>query len=146
MSDDSSNALLGELLVRLYRSLLQYTIECWPWTDAGQTEEYRAIEEMAASQREQVARIAEMLDRRQQAVDYGVYPDWSNLHYVAIDYLLGKLVDDQTHVVAEVRRIKGALAGDTDANSLVAGVLLGEERHLTRLKDLAARDRTLAPA
>src|SRR5262245_1772053 len=138
MSENKSNALLNDLLVRLFRSLLQYTIDCWPWTDETQSDEKRAIEELTAKQHEQVSRIAELLDRRGQTIDYGTYPDWTELNFVSLDYLLGKLVDDQTKLVAEVKRIRTALAGDPEAAEIAAQVLLSEERHLAKLKELAA--------
>lgn len=146
MPDAASNSLLNDLLVRLYRSLLQYTIECWPWTDAGQSAEQHAIEELAAKQREQVSRLVDVLDHRGQPIDYGNYPDWSFLHYVSLDYLLGKLIEDQTGLLAEVKRIRAALTADAEAVELASEVVVSEERHLARLKELAVERKQAVPA
>ncbi|MGQ0633520.1 MAG: ferritin-like domain-containing protein [Planctomycetaceae bacterium] len=141
MPDARHNAALNDLLVRLYRSLLQYAVECWPWTDETQADEHRAVEELAARQRVQVGRLAELLDERQWAIDFGNYPDWSELHYVSLDYLLQKLIDEQKAVVEQVKAAQAAVAGDAEGVAFVVEILVGEERHLAKLKELAANNR-----
>lgn len=146
MPEAQHNAVLNALLVRLYRSLLQYTIECWPWVETNREDERRVVEELAQKQMVQVSRIAELLGARGWAIDFGTYPDWSELHYVSLEYLLAKLVEDQTQLVSNIRAAQLALADDSDGALLAAQVLVGEERHLAKLKELDAAQQQLASA
>jgi len=145
MPDARHNAVLNDLLICLYRSLLQYTIECWPWTDDSELEQRQAIEELATRQRAQVGRIVELLESRQYPIDFGQYPDWSELHYVALEYLLAKLIEDEANITASVERAQAALAEDTQGRHLAAEILLSEQRHFARLKELAAAQNRQTP-
>src|SRR5262245_44022345 len=95
MPDPQHNERLNALLIRVHRSLLQYAVECWPWTDVDAAAEQATIEGLAREQESYVARMTELLVEREWSVDFGSFPDWSELHYVALDYLLGKLIVDE---------------------------------------------------
>ncbi|HTI50478.1 MAG TPA: hypothetical protein VL475_05985 [Planctomycetaceae bacterium] len=138
MPDAQPNRTLNEILIQAYRSLLQYTIESWPWTDADGSAEQQAIDEMASEQKAAVAEIAELLDRRQITVDFGTYPDWSELHFVSLDYFLKKLIDDESQLIAAIEREQPGLRGDAEASAVIANLLAGERRRLERLRGMAA--------
>ncbi len=151
MTDQTNNALLNRLVPRLYRSLLQYTVECWPWSPSaespdGKSPEQEAIEQMAARQREFVARLVELLSRRGAVVDFDNYPDYSELHYVALDFLLGRLIADEQRLVAELEAARGATHGDPPAATLIVELLAAEKDNLGRLRDLAAKAAAAVPA
>lgn len=138
MPDVQPNSILNEILIQAYRSLLQYTVESWPWTDADGTAERQAIEEMAREQQAAIAAIAELLDRRQITVDFGTYPDWSELHFVSLDFFLGRLIDDETQLIAALERAQPGLRGDDEGAAAAADLLAGERRHLERLRGMVA--------
>lgn len=147
MPDPSSNSALNDLLILVYRSLLQYTMECWPWSDSGELGEQQAIDSLAAEQQALVARIAELLDQRGVVIDMGTYPDWSELHYVSLDSLLARLIDDEQAMLAAIERLHPALAGDSEGSALAGEIMAAERRHLSKLRDLAgARAKTPVPA
>ncbi len=80
MMNPSTDEILSRLVPRVYRSLLQYTVECWPWTPSaespdGKSPEQKSIEQMAARQQQFVARLVDLLSRRGAAVDFDNYPD-----------------------------------------------------------------------
>ncbi|MFN0051885.1 MAG: hypothetical protein ACKV0T_06820 [Planctomycetales bacterium] len=138
MSDAQKNAILNDLLIQVHRSLLQYTEECWPWTDLDQAAEHRAIQELAHQQRELVGRLARLLDQRQQTVDFGTYPDWSGLHYVSLDFLLARLIDDERQLIAAIERGRSAFENDPPAATLAVELLASQRNTLKRLEELAA--------
>ncbi len=138
MPDAQTNAALNDLLILSYRSLLQYTIECWPWTDPDDSAEQQAIAEMAREQQAVVARIADLLDRRQQSIDFGTYPDWSEMHFVSLDYLLIKLIADEENLIAAIEQAQPTLKADPTASALAFDLVHVERQHLTRLRELAA--------
>ncbi len=151
MADQNHSDSLNRLLVRIYRGLLQYAVECWPWSAAAEANgveppEQRAIEKMAARQQQSIARLVELLSKRRAAVDFGVYPDNSELHYVSLDYLIGKLVAEEERLVTEVEAAQKGLAGDPEASRLVADLLAAEKEHLAQLRDLAAKSPARASA
>jgi hypothetical protein len=144
MADQNHSDLVNRLLVRIYRGILQYSVECWPWSaaaDANGVEppEQRAIEKMAGRQRQFIARLVELLSKRRATVDFGTYPDNSELHYVSLDYLIGNLIADEDRLVAELDSAQKGLHDDPQAAQVVAELLAAEKEHLAQLRDLAAR-------
>jgi len=135
-SHDASE-LLNRLLVRIYRGLLQYSVDCWPWTDAEESAEKRGLERMAEVQRREVGRLVDTLTGRGLVVDFGNYPDDSDLHYVSLDYLLGKLVADEEAIVLELQAAQSEASHDTVASRLVADLLKLEKEHVSELRELA---------
>jgi Arc/MetJ-type ribon-helix-helix transcriptional regulator len=94
---------------------------------------------MAARQRQFIARLVDLLSKRRAAVDFGVYPDYSEFHYVSLDYLIGKLVVDEERLVAELEAAQKGLEDDPEAARVVAEILAAEKEHLAQLRDLAAK-------
>jgi hypothetical protein len=151
MADQNNIDLLNRLVARVYRCLLQYTVECWPWTTSSESSdekspEQKTIEEMAARQQEFVARLADLLSRRGVVPDFGNYPDNSELHYVALDYLIGKLIADEERLVAELESSREAFRNDPPAATLIVELLAAEKENLARLRDLATKAITAVPA
>jgi hypothetical protein len=151
MTDHTDNETLNRLIPRLYRSLLQYTVECWPWTPSaespdGKSLEQQAIEQMAARQQQFVARLVDLLSRRGVVVDFDNYPDLSELHYVALDFLLGRLIADEQRLVSELEAVRGATQGDPPAATLIVELLAAEKDNLARLRNLAAKAAAAVPA
>lgn len=129
---------LNTVLIRVYRSLLQYAGECWPWADARNAEAEAAVREMAGEERRLAARIFAWLDAAESPVDLGTYPDNSSLHYVSLPFMLRRIVSDHTELADLLRQSQGEIVDDSTATQLVAEVRGAVERHLARIKDLAA--------
>ena len=142
MADLNSSDVLNRLLVRLYRGLLQYAVDCCSWTTAADTAaiesgEQMAIEQIAARQKAFIARLVELISRRGSVVDFGSYPDNSELHYVALDYLLGKLIADEQGLIAELQAGLRVLQSDAEAAALVTEILAAENENVVRLRELS---------
>jgi len=130
------------VLGRLNRSLLQYAVDCWPWSRATdtselETPEQKSIEQMTARQQEFVARLVDLIMHEGGAVDLGTFDDHSELHYVGVDYLLGKLLADEQELVGELQSALSALDSDVEARTLVAEILASEHENVARLGDLS---------
>jgi len=135
--------ILNDALAALHRSLAQYATECWPWAESDASgDDEGLIHRIAQEQAAAVARMAELLDARQVAIDFGTYPDWSALHYVSADFLVGKIEANQREIVARLERAAAALSNDVQAKALVDGALDDARRHLGMLT--ARRQRPLA--
>jgi hypothetical protein len=140
MNELSPEQRLNQVLIRLYRSLLQYTAECWPWLDAGENGERQTLQQMAADQQAQVGRIVELLLNRGANVEFDNYPtEYTDLHYVALDYLLGQLIADEEELLAEIRDVQGDLATDREAVALLRDIAGLEQEHLQTLRTLASQ-------
>jgi len=144
MADQTVNEILNQIVGCVYRSLLQYSIECSTWTtlteSAGaMTPEQQAVEQMAARQQEFVGRLADLLTERGAIVNYDNYPDNSQLHYVSLDYLVGQIIEDEQYVVAQLEAGLKSLGHDAEASALVTEILASERANLAKLRQLAAK-------
>lgn len=138
MPDNDTNATLNDLLARAYRSLLQYAGECWPWASADESAEQQAVVDMSAEQKAVVARMVELLEAREWPIDFGNYPDFTPLHYVSLDFLLGRLIADEQELLAAIESSHNTLAADPEAAELAAELLAATKRHLSKLQELSA--------
>lgn len=128
------NEALNELLVRLYRSLLQYAAESWLWSAQGSDAPDAVV--LASDQQSFVARLADLLDRRGAVVDLGAYPtEYTDLHYVAFDYLLRQIVKDQEGLLSVVDRTAASVVHDDEASQLVSDIRDAEAARTNRLRD-----------
>jgi hypothetical protein len=135
-----SNERLNDLLIDVGRSLQQYTSEAWPWASSQDEQMREAIERMAAEQRDVVAALADLLADRGHAIDFGTYPtEYTSLHYVSIDFLLGQLIANQRSILAQCEAVERAAAEDDEARSLLQDILISERRHLEELQAIENR-------
>ena len=138
MSDSSQNERLNAVLIRLHRCLLQYVEECWPWSGQGQSGERLAVQGLAREQQHFVGGLVDLLSSRGWPIDFGNYPtDFTDLHYVGLDYLLGRIADDEQTLVAFIELARAGSMGDSSATSLLSHLLDAERRHASRLRELA---------
>jgi hypothetical protein len=139
------DAKLNDLLVDLGRSLLQYADESWPWSRSTDAE--REVRALAAQQREHVARLAELLAERGWPIDFGGYPtDYTDLHFLSLDFFLPRLAEAQASVVAELDEAVHTCIDDPAAVALLRDVLAGEREIAERLKAIAATGKTPSAA
>lgn len=137
MADETTNARLNELLIRIYRSLLQYAGECWPWTAAHVEEE--AIRALVAEQQQFVAALVDLLSARYWPIQFGSFPtEYTDLHYVALDYLLDEIIRDQLTLIADLEQAHASVAGDTEAVDLINDILHSQRQIVAKLQTLAA--------
>ena len=88
------NEVLNQILITLGRSLLQYSGAAWPWTGSSSTVSRAAIEALIGEQADHIRQLAELLDSRGWTIDFGVFPDFTDLHYLSLQYVLPHLVEN----------------------------------------------------
>lgn len=138
MPDSSQNARLNAVLIRVYRCLLQYVEECWPWAALNESGERLAVQGLAREQQHFVGGLVDLLSSRGWPIDFDNYPtDFTDLHYVSLDYLLGRMADDEQELVSVIDSARAASSGDPSATSLLSHLLDAERRHAARLRELA---------
>ncbi len=140
MTDASTYAALNELLINLGRSLLQYVGECWPWSDPDTQEAQHKIDELVRIQKSQTARLAYLLYEADWTIDFGTYPtEYTDLHYVALGYLLDQLVHDQLELAQEAERTLPACQDDPEAKRLVGEIQAVQQTIAHELQALAKK-------
>lgn len=138
MSDATMLSALNDLLINVGRSLLQYVGECWPWNDANTQDERQTIERLVQEQKAQVARLAEFLQEAEWPIDFGSYPtEYTDLHYVALDYLLDQLIQNQLALVEDAKAVLPVCEGDAEAKHLVGDVLAVQQTIASELQTVA---------
>ena len=147
MRSAERNAELNQLLINLNRSLLQYVGEAWPWTAEADAPERRTIERLVERQKVWIARLADLLAERGWTIEFGVYPtEYTDLHYVALDYLLSALVSNQTALAADIAQALMLCRDDVEASTLLNDIRSDQEAALRQLEELAAHRRGGAAA
>jgi hypothetical protein len=134
-----TNETLNQVLIELGRSLLMYVQEAWPWTSKDGVAEQKEIAQLAQRRREHVADLVELLISREAAIEFGVYPvEFTDLHYIALDYLLTLLVESEQQVADCIAKaIRNSAAADPEASHVLEEILTGEKDTIARLQDLA---------
>lgn len=120
-------------------SLLQYVSESFPWSARNAASAIDAVVALAHEEGDAVAKLSRWLQKqhvRQPA--HGAYPShFTTMNFVAIDYLLPRLIAENERELAEVERIASRAEDDED-HQVVQGFLEMKRRHLQTLKDLTA--------
>lgn len=143
MSNETLYSTLNDLLIHLGRSLLQYVGECWPWTDADAQQERATIDEMVQKQKRQTAQLVNYLQDAEWLIDHGTYPtEYTDLHYVALDFLLQQLIQNQLALVADAKHVLGVCEQDPAAKQLVGEIQTVQQSIADDLKALAESRRS----
>jgi hypothetical protein len=131
------NELLNDVLIVMCRSLLQYAGQAWPWSTDGADALRNAVSELIAEQATRIEKLSSFLDSRGHIIDFGVFPDFTDLHYLAIGFVLPHVVENERAVVREIEAAQLRCADDAEGSALLAEILAGEKTTLARLEDLS---------
>jgi hypothetical protein len=139
MPDELVNQQLNLALIRLRRNLLQYAGECWVWASSARGRERDVLDRIVADQSHAVAALSDLLVSRHHSIDFGTYPtEFTDLHYVSLDFLHGQLVAEQTRLVQDLEAIEAAVAGDPRAVALLSEIVIVARGHLQQLREVTA--------
>lgn len=133
------NVALVDLLSTLELSLLQYVSEAELWTDATHADATSTLGRLANGQRQSVGEAAELLARRRLLPELENFPSaYAQLHYLALDYVLDRLIEDQQGVVAVANE---AIAECTAAKAMpdLKRIRDREAGHLAELQRLCEK-------
>ena len=139
MSASSTVPLLRAILTGLLRSMPQYVAECSPWTHRGDADADGVIQGIIDDQQRRAAQVAEAIVERGGLLAYPAFPDWTRLNYAALDYLLEQLVAYQSAAAARFEALRDQLPKGGKERALADSVAADAQRHLSRLRELAAK-------
>jgi hypothetical protein len=134
--DAGSLSLLYRLASMGAYSLLQYVGQSFPWS-AEKSQGLRAqILTMAREERESAAQLMRVLQKKHvpMRVKGGFPSHYTSGNFVAIDYLLPKLIAEHEKEVAEIERELPKVA-DEEAHTLAQTYLDMKRGHLRTLKE-----------
>jgi hypothetical protein len=136
MSDSVANEQLNHVLIRLLRNLSQYAVESWVWSSESQAAERSVVGRIVAEQQRSVGRLADLLATRACNIEFGTYPtEYTDLHYVSLDFLRDQLIADQTGLIGELEQCQRTLSGDSEASALLTEIATEEHQHLQQLRE-----------
>ena len=140
MNSEQVVNVLHRLLITLYRSLPMFLTQAPPWTKPGDEQALATLANIVADQQRDCARLSEHIQALYGRVELGEFPmEFTNLHFLSLDYLLGELVRHQRRDVALIEQLAGQLQGDVVARTLAEEILGSERAHLEQLEQLATR-------
>jgi hypothetical protein len=138
------NDVLNQVLVVMGRSLLQFSADAWPWTGSSAGSSRAAVEALIADQKGRVAHLVDLLDGRGWTIDFGVYPDFTDLYYLSLDFVLPHLIENEHGIVSEIEAALPKCAGDPQGAALLTEFLPAERAVLAKLEELS-RSKPPAP-
>ena len=136
MAESQNNSELNLLLINLGRSLLQYVEACSPWY--GDETQGNPLDALVIAQKDNLALLTDLLIQRRWNIDFGSFPtEYSDLHFVALDYLILQLIENQKALIADIEQSQKASADDAPALELLSEILSSERDILTKLQGLS---------
>lgn len=140
MSKPVSPNLLNRILHEQYRSLPQYLAESWPWVHRGDEAARATLQGIIQKQQEHCRAIVDLIGRRGGSIDPGAFPtDYTDLNYLALDFVLESLVSDRQAAIARLEDYCRQCSEDPEALALVDAILQDERDHLNQLQSARAR-------
>ncbi len=130
--------VLNRVLVCLARNLVQYINESYPWTEE-QEDEQQVLQQIVSRQNQSIAKLVALLEAREATVDFGVYPDYTDYNYVALDSVLDRLVAAEKGLIAEIERAEKECQPEAEVAALLRELRNTELENLKQLEALAAR-------
>jgi hypothetical protein len=130
---------IAALLNALGPSLLQYLDEAGAWTDLEHADAQMTLDRLAASQRTSFNEIASLVTHRHVLPELETYPsEFGSLHYLALDFLMTRLIANQIGVIAAADAALTACARDA-VSRVLTRVREREVGHLATLRQLHDR-------
>ena len=137
MSQPNSLPILNALLNRLSHSMLQYMGEVWPWTATADAPRQSGFMSLVEKQQHAAERLAGFLIERNVVLELRNYPfDGSMFHYCTLDFVMPRLIEDESRLLSDLKAASEAVGADKDAARLVQQLVAEEEQTLARLKTL----------
>jgi hypothetical protein len=138
MPEADTIAVLNRLLVLHNRSLPRYLESARPWLHSGDERSAQMLDLIAADHRLTVERVGSRILEHHGLPDLGAYPmQFTDLHDLSLDYLLGELLARQRALVADLTGCVRQLDGAPRDKALAEEALGAARGHLESLEELA---------
>lgn len=140
MTKQRALELLNELLHVEYRSFAMYLTEACPWTRNSDQKAAEALDNIVADQKLMAQRIAELILDSGGRLEPGEYPmEFTDTHFLSLDFLLTELLRYQRQDIAAIERIVAQLSEVRAARELAEETLGMERAHLEAIDALVAQ-------
>lgn len=131
---------LNRLLEIEYRSFPTYLADASPWTSQHDDKAVEALKNIVADQRVISQRIGELILDLGGRIEPGEYPlQFTDTHFLSLDYLLKELQYYQRQDIADIERIVARLVGEREAKELAEEALGAERAHLEAIEALLSQ-------
>ncbi|HEV3004677.1 MAG TPA: hypothetical protein VGX78_09450, partial [Pirellulales bacterium] len=115
---------LNQLLAIVYRSFPMYLADASPWTHEGDEPATETLKNIVLDQQASAQRIVELILQFGGRFDLHEYPmEYTDTHFLSLDFLLKELVRYQRRDIAAIERIVAALAGHHESRELAEETL-----------------------
>lgn len=128
--------LLHQLFTRMYRSLLQYAGEGWPWSPAQkESEEHAFLKKLLEAQMADVRKLAEYLTDHRVPLFPDPYPiKFTDLQYLSLEHLVREVLSDEEELLVQLEAGVRRLETFPEAADLVRGLIENERKIVAQLK------------
>jgi hypothetical protein len=133
-------SILERAFRRECRSLTQYLGESWPWTHRSDREAQELVHAIMADERRWAEQLASLITERGGVPRMGSYPlefTNSNLHFLALDYMLRRLADFLERELATLRADLAASRDDPSLQSALSQIIERKGGQIAALRKLA---------
>ncbi|MFP6768403.1 MAG: hypothetical protein VB859_09540 [Planctomycetaceae bacterium] len=138
MTDPTPNARLNAAVAALSGSLVQFTGDCEPWIAGDDETENVALALFRRRQQLQIARIIDLLEKRDWTIEFGRYPtEFTDLHFLSLQDLYPRLIANEQTIVDGLIAAADGCGDDESAAELLADALEEERRTLEELQTLS---------
>jgi hypothetical protein len=129
--------VLNRVLTTLYRSLPMYLEYAVPWTHHGDERAVATVLHIIEDQKALCRRIGDYILEHHGRIDSGDYPlAFTSLNDVALDYLIGRLIESQRQDIQVLENCVAQLEHDARSRSLAEEALGAARGHLESLEEL----------
>ncbi len=111
------------------------------WVRAEAVTAAGKLEAVAQRQRDAVGRLAQLLDGRDFAVDFGSFPtEYTDLQFLALKSLVSGMINGQRKICEAAQGVLGRLqsSGDAEAAALLGEILAGQQAIESELVSLGS--------
>jgi hypothetical protein len=139
--DAETQARLQAVLQRESRSVMAYTAEAFPWTNAGGLAAVERLRKLIAAEQEAVTALGRFLVRQRLPLPYlGSYPSgFTTINFIALDWLLPRLVAFEKTSVADLEKDL-AQVKDPAARGVLEKLLAVKKENLATLSSERMKD------
>ena len=140
MTANATIDALNQLLEIHYRSLPTYLTEAAPWTHEGDEQATAAVEDIVASYKAIVTRLADEIQDRNGVVDPGDYPsEYTDLHFLSLDFLLLEIQASLDRDIESIQQCVQWLQQDRVGLALAEEALGNARGHRQTIAELLKR-------
>jgi hypothetical protein len=137
MNDRQIIELLNRLLAIHTTSFPTYLVCTGPWTRRGDEAASLALSQIVADQQATADRVVQMITDLGGSVASSSYPMlFTDLHDLALEFLLQRLIDYQQHDITSIDACVAELANEPLARALAEESLGAAKGHLESLEEL----------